>query len=364
MKKRREIVMGVLCFVLLISTLTAQAAPAVVSVSPSSSEVLQGQSVKVNIVIDPKGEEVLGAQYDLYFDSSILRVVSQAQGPFLSQDGTKTNVLVNETNNSVGVVKYGEVGIGAEKGVSSQGILASISFEAIATSGKSDLQLSTVKLSDINAKPIETEINDGTCTVGKVTDEPAFTDIKVEEAYEMMEINPEEIILLDVRTEDEHEAEHIYVEGVEFNHIPLSELENKVGGLDKTKKIIIYSERGVRSRTASEILARRGFDDVYNMLGGRKTWEINFREDIIKATPSPAPTVAASPMHETAPTSIPEDIPIPTSRETQISEEPSISENLPASEETPTPAIGGFETIFALTMLAITYLFFKKGEAE
>lgn len=356
MKKRREIVVGVLCFVLLISTLTAQAAPAVVSVSPSSSEVVsQGQSFTVNIVIDPKGAEVLGAQYDLYFDSSVLKVVSQTQGPFLSQDGAKTNVLVNETNNSVGVVKYGEVGIGAEKGVSSQGILASISFETIATSGKSDLQLSTVKLTDINATGIETEINDGVCTIGEVTDEPAFTDIKVEEAHEMMDANPEEIILLDVRTEEEHEAEHIYVEGVELNHIHLSELENKVGGLDKTKQIIVYSETDGRSRTASAILARHGFDDVYNMLGGMKTWKINFREDIIKATPSPVPTVAASPMHETAPTSMPDDIPIPTSGETPISEEPS------TSEETPTPAIGGFETIFALTMLAITYLFFKKG---
>ena len=303
-----------------------QAAPAVVSVSPSSiAEVSQGDTFTIEIMVDPKGEEIYGAQYDLYFDSTILNVVSQTNGTFLSQDGAKTNVFVNETNNTIGVIQYGEAGIGAEKGVSSPGILASISFEATATSGKSDLQLSTVKVSDINAKGIETEINDGVCIIGKVAGEPAFTDIKVEEAHEMMGANPEEIILLDVRTEDEHKAEHIYVGGVKRKHIPLSELESRVGELDKTKTIIVYSKTGSRSSTAGEILVKQGFEDVYNLLGGINAWRKNFREDIIKATPSPAPTVAASPMHETAPTSIPEDIPIPTSRETQISEEPSRS---------------------------------------
>jgi len=344
MEKRREILVGVFTFVLLISTMTAQAAPAVVSVSPSSvEEVSQGQSFTVNIAIDPKGTEVFGAQYDLYFDMSMLKVVSQTQGTFLSQDGAKTNVVVNKTNNTLGVVKYGEACIGTENGVSSPGILASISFEAIATSGKSDLQLSTVKLSDINGKRIETEVNDGVCLIGEVAGEPAFTDIKVEEAYEMMEANSEEIILLDVRTEDEHEAEHIYVEGVELKHIPLSELESRLGELDMSKKNIVYCKNGVGSRTASEILVQNGFEHVFKMLGGIEAWRINFRENIIKATPSPAPTVAASPL--------PGEVPTPTSEETPT----------PTSEETPTPTIGGFEAVFALTMLAISSLFFKKG---
>ena len=359
MKKERVIVKGILIIVLLISTMTVQAAPAVVSVSPSNVEVSQGQSFTVNIDIDPKGAEVLGVQYDLYFDSTILNVVSQTNGTFLSQDGAKTNVFVNETNNTIGVIQYGEAGIGAEKGVSSPGILASISFEATATSGKSDLQLSTVKVSDINAKGIETEINDGVCIIGKVAGEPAFTDIKVEEAHEMMGANPEEIILLDVRTDEEHKAEHIYVGGVKRKHIPLSELESRVGELDKTKTIIVYSKTGSRSSTAGEILVKQGFEDVYNLLGGINAWRKNFREDIIKAIPYPTPTVTAAPITEDAPT-LGE---APTPKAAPITEDaPTLGEApTPKAAPTPTPTIGGFETVFALTMLAMTYLFFKKG---
>jgi hypothetical protein len=75
------------------------------------------------------------------------------------------------------------------------------------------------------------------------------------------------------------------------------------------------------------------------MLGGIEAWRINFRENIIKATPSPAapsPSPAASPIISPTPIATP----------------------------TPTPTIGGFEAVFAMTMLAISYLFFKKGRSN
>jgi rhodanese-related sulfurtransferase len=341
MEKRRAILIGLVCLVLLNLAFSsvAQASPAVVSVSPSSIEVSQGQTFTIDITVDPKGAEVFGAQYDLYFDTNMLKAVSQTPGTFLSQDDTKTNVFVNETNNTLGKVKYVESRMGVESGVTSPGILASISFEAIAASGKSNLILSTVKLSDINGKGIETETNDGTCTIGNVTAEPAFTDIKVEDAHEMMEANPEEFILLDVRTEEEYNAEHISMPGVELKSIPKDELENRLDEVDKTKKIVVYCETGVDSRTASELLVQNGFEHVYNMLGGIEAWRINFRENIIKATPSPAapsPSPAASPIISPTPIATP----------------------------TPTPTIGGFEAVFAMTMLAISYLFFKKGRSN
>jgi len=95
---------------------------------------------------------------------------------------------------------------------------------------------------------------------------PTYIDISVEKAHEM--VNPEEIILLDVRTEGEYNAE--YIPGA--INIPLSDLENRIDELDSSKAIIVYCKTGSRSRTASETLAQRGFI-VYNMEGGINAWK-------------------------------------------------------------------------------------------
>ncbi|RJS78627.1 rhodanese-like domain-containing protein [Methanophagales archaeon] len=92
---------------------------------------------------------------------------------------------------------------------------------------------------------------------------PTYIDISVKKAHEMLESNPEEIILLDVRTEGEYNAE--YIPGA--INIPLPDLEKRIAELDSSKAIIVYCQSGGRSRTAGETLAQRGFI-VYNMEGG------------------------------------------------------------------------------------------------
>jgi len=337
MRKKGAIMTGIVLYVLLISTIAAvQATPAVVSVSPPAVNTTHGQIFTVNITVDPEGNEIYGAQYVLYFDTRILKALTQIQGTFLCQDGAKTNVFANETNNTIGKVVYAESRTGVKSGVTSPGVLASVSFEAIGTSGQCGLKLSDVKLSDNTGNRIEVETVNGECIIGEVTGKPVVEDKDktVEEAHKLMEANPEAIILLDVRTKSEYETEHINMPGVELKNIPLSELETRLGELDKTKKVIVYCKTGVRSKEASEILAKHGFL-VYNMLGGIEAWRINFREDIVSATPSPG----ASPIISHTPT------PIPT----------------PTSTPTTAPTTGGFEAIFAMTMLPISYLFIKRG---
>ncbi len=292
MKGRGTLLIVLASFALLSLSPEVLSAP-VVSVSPSSMKVSQGQIFTVNITVDPKGNEIYGVQYDLYFDNGILKAISQTQGTFLGQDGAETYVFVNETDNTVGIVKYGESRIGVKNGVTSPGILSTISFEVVGTSGKSDLKLSNVKLSDATGKSVDAEIEDGVCIVGEAVSEPAFKNIKVEEVKEMINANPNEIILLDVRTDDEYNAEHIYIEGIELKHIPLSELESRLDELDKTKKVIVYSEKGVNSKNACKILAERGFE-VYNLLGGIKAWRVIFPKDLFIALTSPATTASAN----------------------------------------------------------------------
>lgn len=342
MEKKRAILIGLVSIVLLNLAFSSgvQATPAVVSVSPAEVEVSQGDIFTIDITIDPKGKEIYGVQYDLYFDSSLLNVTSQTRGTFLSQDGMDTIEVINEINNTIGKVEYGETRTG-ERGIANPGIVASVKFEVIGTSGKSYLKLSDVILVDINGESIETEINDGTCTIGEVTGEAAVTPITPEEAHQMLEEEPEEIIFLDVRTEAEYEESHIQ----DAINIPLSELESRIGELDKSKKIIVYCKDGVESRTASEILLQHGFENVYRMLGGMKEWKIHFPV-ISLVTPTPAITVTPS----STPTASPVISPTPT---------PSTM-TIPTSEPTPTPAIRGFEAVFA--MLAISYLFIKRRE--
>ena len=284
--------MGLVFFVLLnlaFSSLVQAAPGPTISVSPASVEVSQGETFTIEIVVDPKGEEIYAAQYDLYFNNNLLNATSQTRGTFLSQDGTNVIEVINKINNTIGKIEYGETRTG-ESGISNSGVLASISFKVIGTSGKSDLKLSNVKLYNIKNERIETEISSGTCTIGKAAGEPAVIDITVEEAHQMLEEKPEETILLDVRTKKEYDSEHI--PGAKL--IPLPELGNRIGELDKSKVIIVYCKTGGRSRTASETLAQNGFEHVYNMLGGIKAWRIHF--PVFKLpTPTPAITVTPSP---------------------------------------------------------------------
>ena len=285
--------MGLIFFVLLnlaFSSLVQAAPGPTISVSPASKEVTQGETFTIEIVVDPKGEEIYAAQYDLYFNNNLLNATSQTRGTFLSQDGTNTIEVINKINNTIGKVEYGETRTG-KSGISNSGVLASISFKVIGTSGKSDLKLSYVLLSDREGTEIENVmVNHGTCAIGKAAGEPAVIDITVEEAHQMLEEKPEETILLDVRTKKEYDSEHI--PGAKL--IPLPELGNRIGELDKSKIIIVYCETGGRSRTAGETLAQNGFEHVYNMLGGIKAWRIRF--PVFKLpTPTPAITVTPSP---------------------------------------------------------------------
>ena len=137
-----------------------------ISVVPSSQTVLEGENFTVSIRIDPEGSAVSGAQYVLVFNNTLLEAISQIKGSFLSQDGASTIVYKNEIDNETGIVKYAEARTGTTSGVTSPGILATITFEAIGEYGVGDFILANVKLSDPSANPIPTNISNGTVRIG------------------------------------------------------------------------------------------------------------------------------------------------------------------------------------------------------
>jgi len=373
-RARRGIVCCCALLLMLLCLTTATSATPKISVYPSSIKASPGENFTIEIRIDPNGAEIYGVQYNLYFNPSILNATSQSQGTFLSQDGENTIVLVNKINNTIGKIEYGESRIGVEEGVKEAGVISSISFEVIGT-GRSELKLSNVILSDLNATPIEATIESGTVDVDAsatpaTTASPApspehsptptyiaptYTDITVEEAYEMYEENPTQITFLDVRTEEEYNAEHI----LDAVNIPLSELEKRIGELDATKKIIVYSQSGKISRDACEILAENGFH-AYNLLGGLDAWRLKYPKLLYKPpTPSPSPPLPPLPTLSPTPT------PTPTPSSPLLSPTPSAAATspIPATTTTPSPhtpqgwkRIPGFEVAIAVVSLVLSYM--------
>lgn len=76
------------------------------------------------------------------------------------------------------------------------------------------------------------------------------------------------VILIDARTPGEYEAG--YIDG--FVNIGVDELRSRVDALDKSKKVYIYCQSGLRSNIACRILEQKGFE-CYNLSGGYRFYE-------------------------------------------------------------------------------------------
>lgn len=77
------------------------------------------------------------------------------------------------------------------------------------------------------------------------------------------------IQLIDVRTPEEYKAGHI----PEAKLIPLQELPSRLAEIDKNKKVYVICHSGNRSRQASDILAKNGFPNIFNIQGGMLSWK-------------------------------------------------------------------------------------------
>lgn len=84
-----------------------------------------------------------------------------------------------------------------------------------------------------------------------------------------LQMDKNEIFLLDVRTEEEFKLGSI--EGA--INIPVDELRRNINKIPKNKKIIIFCGVGLRGYIAYRILNQNGFDEVYNLAGGYKSYQ-------------------------------------------------------------------------------------------
>lgn len=102
--------------------------------------------------------------------------------------------------------------------------------------------------------------------------EPAsgeYTQISQEQAKEMMD--KEEVIILDVREQDEYDGGHI--KGAVL--LPVGSINEDTAKKvipEKDSIVLVYCRSGNRSKTASQALADLGYTKVYEF-GGIITWQ-------------------------------------------------------------------------------------------
>lgn len=95
-----------------------------------------------------------------------------------------------------------------------------------------------------------------------------FEGINVFELREKLE--KEDIVVVDVRSEEEFKTRRIESEKV--MHVPILELRERLNELPKDKEIVVVCPVGLRSFEAARILKTAGFENVKILEGGMAFW--------------------------------------------------------------------------------------------
>jgi len=139
--------------------------PANVVVSPSMKNVTYGQDFTINVSIDPSGTAIAGAQLNLAFNKSILKINNILEGNLFKQGGASTLFNSGIIDNSQGTAKniYGAI-IGSSN-VSTQGTFIIINATAMGLSGTSGIDVSNIMVSDLDGAAVAFNTSNGTINI-------------------------------------------------------------------------------------------------------------------------------------------------------------------------------------------------------
>jgi len=132
----------ILGLVLLVGLVSRPALATSVSIQPATSAVTQGDTFTVDIAITGAAD-LVAYQFDLTFDPAVLAATDVTMGPFLTSGGGSSIFVPGDFTTTPGVISGTAETLvgGTTPGVSGGGVLAHISFSAIAA-GTSALTLS------------------------------------------------------------------------------------------------------------------------------------------------------------------------------------------------------------------------------
>lgn len=102
---------------------------------------------------------------------------------------------------------------------------------------------------------------------GKQEPQATYQDISGEELQKML-AQGENLQIIDVREPFEYEAGHIK----EARLIPMGEIPNKLGELDRNQTLVVVCASGSRSAQVAQYLVEQGYTRVKNLAGGMLAW--------------------------------------------------------------------------------------------
>jgi len=140
-----------------------EASDVVLFVSPSFSEINVGENKVISIDI-ANVIDLYGFEFKLKYNTYLLDAIDVAEGDFLKSGGD-TFVSKMEINDTAGYVWVAITLMSAPSGVSGNGTLATITFEAI-SGGTSTLGLYDTILGDSYGNPIPHTVENGTISIG------------------------------------------------------------------------------------------------------------------------------------------------------------------------------------------------------
>lgn len=96
--------------------------------------------------------------------------------------------------------------------------------------------------------------------------------LTIKEAYDKIQANKNnpDLIILDVRTQDEYNEGHIK-NAINIDYYSKT-LKKDLNKLDKNKTYLVYCRSGSRSGKTIDIMEKLGFKEVYN-IGGMIDWK-------------------------------------------------------------------------------------------
>ena len=151
---------------LLVGAVVPQAAAIpIVSVQPSTQEVVVGQNFFVDISISDV-TDLFTWGMAVAFDPAVIEAIGDAEGPFLQTGGT-TFFIPGIINNAAGDIEAAATLLGSIPGVTGSGTLWTIEFKALAI-GASTLSLFNISLFD-STTPGSNTIEDFDIVNGSVT---------------------------------------------------------------------------------------------------------------------------------------------------------------------------------------------------
>lgn len=94
----------------------------------------------------------------------------------------------------------------------------------------------------------------------------AVTAAQAEKMIQENLSNPK-FVIVDVRTEAEHKTSRL----ANSMHVPLSDIEIRLGDFKKGNTYLVYCRSGARSDSACSTLRKHGFNSI-NLSGGIISW--------------------------------------------------------------------------------------------